>query len=1200
MNKNYDYITCECNKEDKCYYCHVCISNATEEETNNHIQSCMIVKVEIEMNNSKENNLESVNIKYPNSPIKPKTSNNCCSCDKKYCYNCGRCFTIGCSYNKGNCHKCIKYKTFLESNDFTNKISNNESVTGTYIKLSNGTWAIKIKNTFNEQAQLIHLAHNIKVEVHKKNGDVIIEKIDKYHSSTTPKFNGVEYISYSIYTINTKYKKGGYSPEKQTEENNNKPKHKTSNSNKKYTTDSKHSYNHDKYDFLVWEFNISTNKYELTTEMLDIDQAASNILLSTFADKNSNSNNIYKYIAIVRPINHNYDYATSYDRTLGDKTLLNEQLHKYIAKKDVLENLDKKWIMCTMNCVTFPARGQKIKGILGLSSAIKGVAEYSKIENAIVVSENLDIENIIHKHHYENCRHKIEDIIPNIKGKFMRPVPHNPEHGFVDSRLVKTEQDVLEVIEEIRKTGEIPEFIAMPLIDCQYSGVITPDMISLGKGHDGATQGLNAFIMPLEIDDKDRDKLSKMFWDVEEGYCPVCKITSKVKYSSTICIKCNNLLERKWPYVETLYEDQYTYPTVVQLRSGPELKIENEKIKVKYVKQIDSSMDLIEWGKLSKQLKEDISINENGTKDLYSRTCPVIWHPGGAISSHFGVHCKETKLPYITSTIAPKEGDIIEIGIRQNTNVEAFREGLVIGLETSLVDLEKDGRKKAKRYLKNFLAALHGYALLDLGNAEVARFIGFSFAVGTRVVSALPIGEARHKKESRKLIENIIDIEFKKLNNHHTMCSCGACRGLIYSVAWLVDLSISIRALTAAYDSFRMPIWGGSDNLSGAYGGKKWASCTLSTLNIFIAFRGLLKASTIENVTEIVDKINIMVNEAHNGGWFLNKLLTKNDFDKAGELPHFFFSPEMAFKMREEYSKEGKYALKVKAFKYAKIINIEELVYNGIMDLSVKIPVGLAIKEEENIYTGVSKSKEPIELIKTYSQDEIKKSIIKGSEIEIQYNNSTYNLHIQIKCYNINRPYGYSIGYEWLQIDPKNAGMLYTDCNEYYLTSKTVNSLTGSDNQYSKTKAFRSSIKGYIIIIFAKNYCLVKDEQLSSEMRKIQEYQVSNSIISAVDILNSKKEDKDVKKVLDIVYKEEVKMKEYEEYLKENDLYKYYVTSPNGFWKNGDIYESNIGNIIEQFPYSKPADIAKGYVKDIINAINLHIEDTIKYGKEYK
>jgi len=1079
----------------------------------------------------------------------------------------------------------------MEINTNTNN-TNNEPISketyAKYKKLSNGTWAISIPVSYIESKGYSQLPYGFYIYIKKANGDITEERIDKYHSTVNyyvKDEDGYKIIEngkfktekHHIYTIVKKYKKGGYSPKEQTELSNNKPKsysnksknkhnqekYKTSNSGGGYITQE-----HD-YDVYVWEYNLEEKKYKLIVETPNMPYNVTKAIVEKYKAKQEMIVGVgYRYQVVGQKENHKgvYNYTTNGDFIEGSENIADSLFASLINEKEALENLDKTWIMCNMGCNSFPARGQKIKGILGLSDYIKGMVDYKKIHNAVVVSENHDVLGIHHKHYNVNKRFEFEDIWPSVVGKFMRPVPKVPKHGFVDSRKVNTKEDVEKVIEEIRATGEEPEFIALPFIDCSYSSVITPDNIALGKGHDGATQGDGAYVLSLEVGDEQREQLNGLFWDVKEKYCPNCLKTYPYNHymswtSKDECDECDEVLLNKWPYVEVLYEDNLTMPTVVQLRSGPEMKIESERVKVKKVVKINSSMDLLEWDKLAHALKQEIENSPNGS---YSRIVPVVWHPGGAYTSHFGVHCKDNKIPYLTSLENPcKEGDVIEVGVKSEMDLESLRQGLVLGFETKLEGLELDGRRKAKRFLKNFISTLHAYSLFDLGNSEVARFVGYSFAVGSRIIAGLPMGEARHLREAREMIENVIGEEFEGVtcaNNKmkHKMCSCGSCRGYIYTTAWKLGIEKLIEGSLAAYNGFLLKDW------SSSFGGKAWAECTKSLLDVFIAMREFLREPSKENGSEIVDKVNVMVNLAHNTGWFLNKLVEKSDFDKAHKLPHFSISPEIAFRLREEMEKVGKYALKVKAFQIAKTLDIKKQMEAGVLIDKEYTKDKPKINQDEVLIFKSPNFKSDM-FSGQLTQEEIKTLIIPDSGIYIQYHYKDH-FHYQVKSFNINRPYGYSGSiYEikgGVEVEKAAKGM-YLDGN---LNGDNVNSLTGSSTQYRVTKVFLAK-NDKPVVEFTYNgktvYGLIEDQHLYKHIGAIREWQINEGMVKVENPADIKK----------------TPLEKYKEYLKDNDLEKYWIAVSSYGYKE----IPPISYIMEKFPHSKPADVAKGLVKDVMN-----------------
>jgi hypothetical protein len=950
----------------------------------------------------------------------------------------------------------------------------------TYIKLKNGVWGIKSATP---------LLEGDSVEVHKANGDIVVEVVDKYHSKNIKGMN--------VYTIKQKYAKGGGTP---------LPK----------TASPKKAKKELHYDLFVWEkdpngdYNpYSGSLYKLTTQM-EIGASGIDTIIDFYSLKAGDDDDVVVY---ARHESTHYETPSSYDRLIGNFDLVSALYAVYGSKKEAAEMVERTWIACKMGCTTFPARGQKIKGIHYASDKLRNVADFSKILSAIVITENTDIENVSHKHYTTNYgddyklqgnrRVKLDDVIECMIDKFTRPVPKSPEHGYVDSRRINSKEEALEIIQQCRDKGEAPEYIIMPEIACSYSGVITPDRINLGKGNDGATSGNHTFSIPLEIDEKDKPALAEKFWTCKESYCAVCK-TVYEGLLDTEC--CGQKLEHKWPYVETLYTDKMAMPYSVQLRSGPmlsstvicpkcrgyfEVKIcpdcavptRPELVKVKYVKQVESTMDLIEWGDLSKEMKKDI---ENTYTDEYDRIVPIVWHPGGELSSHFGVHCKETKLVYLTSMDEPVVGSIIEVGLKNPTNLEGIKEGLILGFETPLEREYDPKRVGVKRDLKNFLGSLHLYALADLGDKEVCKFLGYSFAIGCRIISGLPLGEARHMSPLKAKLDAFIGKRKFMKEGYEYEFSFNGGRDIIYNLAWRLDIETIISALIMAYEGFYSYKW------SSGYGGPKWGSCTKSLLNGMIAMREFINDPKHENLMGIVDSLNVMINEVHNGskkgnGTWLDKLLTMQDFDNVSVLPHFYLSPELAFRMREQSLAVGQFAIKLKGYNLAKKLKAIAIAPSEEIAEVVKEDV-YAAKVAYNYTAPV-----PVTPPKSYSQEEIKASIVAGTESIVQCTVNTDLLHIQVRSFVINRPYGYADSYSW-----KNNGTYATmlqlaiaEFSDAIKSKATVDSLTESKNQYMKITAFKSNIQYKVVFVINENYYLIEDAELYAQMEKISSWQTT-------------------------------------------------------------------------------------------------------------
>lgn len=536
------------------------------------------------------------------------------------------------------------------------------------------------------------------------------------------------------------------------------------------------------------------------------------------------------------------------------------------------------WLRDVLGCKGFPARSQKIKGLRNASEIMERVTEPSFIRSAVVISEESDL-SVKHNHYgTKNGRATRDSIIESMIGNFVRPCPLNPEHGFVDSRLISNTKEANEILEEIAKTGEIAEAIIMPKIDCEYSGVICPDRIAFGSNNDGATQGKDVVGLALSLSPEVREKIRYNFW---KG-------------------------TKEWPFVEVLY-NSHPKPILVQMRSGPSMEVKAKKVVIREIHIVDSSMDLIEWGKEAKVIREKVKIlNENNTSEIENSI--AIWHPNGEPLSHFGVHCRtvEPVLPYLTSSEKPVVGSVIEIGVKGKTRLSAVKEGLLLGLEAKIDgDYHEKSWQKAVNDLHSFLGALHISSIADLGDEVTARFIGYSWGIGARVISGLPFGECVHQKEARNATGKVIGTH-NALGNERD-----------YGKIWRLELETIVAGLVECERSFLGYGW------SSGYGGKKWASCTMSLLRVFNKMRIFINLPTTEGFNGMVDSINIMVNEVHNGGWWLNKMSSKQMFDDASVLPHFMLSPRRALEVKD--MKVGAFAIKLKTQQVVKMLDVSDI-----------------------------------------------------------------------------------------------------------------------------------------------------------------------------------------------------------------------------------------------------------------------------------
>ena len=232
-------------------------------------------------------------------------------------------------------------------------------------------------------------------------------------------------------------------------------------------------------------------------------------------------------------------------------------------------------------------------------------------------------------------------------GKFVRPCPMVPRHGFVDSRPINTPDEAQKIVEETLAVEDRAEFIVMPFVDSAYSGIWTDGQLVIGKGNDGATAGHSSRAIPT---------------------LGVPHVLGEQDWKWRKLIDMAGITEP--PYMELLWSQKYAYSNdfvnyFVQLRNGPKLPQTTDYIpaemEVKAV--VTAEGDLLEW--------------ETKAKNFTAGT--VVYHPGGSLASHYAVHAVINNIPVVISR-QPIVGEIL----KPNTEVKksdavAMKAGFLTG-----------------------------------------------------------------------------------------------------------------------------------------------------------------------------------------------------------------------------------------------------------------------------------------------------------------------------------------------------------------------------------------------------------------------------------------------------------------------------------------------------------------------------------------
>lgn len=302
--------------------------------------------------------------------------------------------------------------------------------------------------------------------------------------------------------------------------------------------------------------------------------------------------------------------------------------------------------------------------------------------------------------------HKIETADPEkMVGKFVRPCPMTPRHGFVDSRMAETLEEARKIVEETRVVDEQAEFITMPFVDSKYSGIFTPGLLSVGLGHDGATAGTSSISFPA-IGNYPR---------INASFNPSLFKDAGIKDSE---------------YVEILWEEQLDLPQPVQLRDGPRVSQETDYItvKTKVKRVIRAEGDLLEW--------------ETKMKKVPAGT--VVYHPNGSLASHYAIHAILNKVPLAIS-FEPKVGEILEPKTEsKEINLDLLKAGFIYAQK---LDITENKYEEFQVAAKIMLSALHH---ISVWAGRYDFLIGVGMGLTYRLTVLATLGEYRHNRRKFK------------------------------------------------------------------------------------------------------------------------------------------------------------------------------------------------------------------------------------------------------------------------------------------------------------------------------------------------------------------------------------------------------------------------------------------------------------------
>ncbi len=468
---------------------------------------------------------------------------------------------------------------------------------------------------------------------------------------------------------------------------------------------------------------------------------------------------------------------------------------------------------------------------------------------------------------------------------FARPCPVKPRHGFVESRIVDSPTDLLNMYVTTLRIEQEAEVVCMPRYTALISAVATNSGVTWGMGNDGVTAGKDTettFIAAPSNVEYVRRQLHR-----GAGNSGAASLSFK---------KC--------PYFEIVEHKKDAF--CVQVREGPALPVESDFIpcttKIKQVRILSKARfgglpDLMDWEKICKKLPPDT----------------VVHFPGGNLASHYAIHAIQRGIPVLCGKAKPGVGETIhptpntvhaftqKDRVRFNKWVAYWDRTLTIKECYKLVARDGDGADwtpqsyaynlKACRYmLATAVATVH--ASLNWDNRPVYLALrAFAAVTIAKFVTAACVGENRHYY---KCGPGHGYVNTDDNGEKHVILSAKATfpwkqfgvepktnmRTKVYQEVLGMSLKDMKKLPGYCVEDFSHEGW----QKDSSYGGPKWAQCAQHADTLIN-----LMWPHVQPWEEILGELNRTVNAVHNGGRILTKWLQDNQLNILAEAPAMGF-----------------------------------------------------------------------------------------------------------------------------------------------------------------------------------------------------------------------------------------------------------------------------------------------------------------------
>lgn len=452
---------------------------------------------------------------------------------------------------------------------------------------------------------------------------------------------------------------------------------------------------------------------------------------------------------------------------------------------------------------------------------------------------------------------------------FARPCPVRPRHGFVDSRVVNNDSELLALLSETLNADPEGELMLMPVLSGKASAIATDSGVVWGKGNDGVTAGKGAqFQLPT---------------------APNGEMSFTAKLA-----ECNKQLKQDLKgsvYAEIVENDGS--PTIVQLRDGPAIAaiggdyVPTRDYSVTHVLEVKSWQveDLLAWEK-------QVLALPRGT---------AVCLQGGSLTSHAAVHVIARGLAAITTGKAVAVGDILQPADNQPPPLT-----------------ERDYKSMAKMLGKPLpgprdsragfaISVLH--AMPAWGNDKhLLRMRAAGAMTMARLTVSACCGEARHYNSQGPGYWTSgakPKMPWQKIIGKELPPGGGTDRGFVLETVYNYSLKRLRELASYCCCDFRGQ-WGSSEvrkdedgnrlRQECGYGGPKWRKSSELARDFCTTLLDFKARPCADTWQRVVLKYNLAVNAAHNNGKLLNKWASSNAIDSAARWPQIgLLSPQAMF-----------------------------------------------------------------------------------------------------------------------------------------------------------------------------------------------------------------------------------------------------------------------------------------------------------------